>query len=91
MNMSTKKGPGRSKLLVSPAWNKILKIWDTLLSSSKKKYNAAKITSKFFYHKKLELLEITLKKSRKSNAHQKNINIKYIQRIFALPAMQWKW
>ena len=30
MNISTKKTPRRTKILISPVWNNILKIWDTI-------------------------------------------------------------
>ena len=42
------------------------------MSSCKYKYNAAKIISKLFYHKKLKLLEITWKRNHKS--HARNLN-----------------
>ena len=53
-----KKTPQRTKILISPVRNKILKS-ETHFLSSKQKYNAIKIISKFFHHKKLELPQRT--------------------------------
>ena len=56
--------------------------------SDKYKINEVKIISKLFYQKKLGLLEIT----QESHAQNlKNMHIKYLQRTFALPAIQCKW
>ena len=55
-----KKTPRWTKILTSPVWNKILKIWDTFWTHTNRSTMQQKLFQ-FFYHKKLKLLEITSK------------------------------
>ena len=72
-----KKTTQRTKI-ISTVWNKVLKIWDTFFELTQKKYNTAEISSNFFYHK-LELLEITWKRTSKAMPKiEKNMHILYI-------------
>ena len=80
-----KKKTRWTKILISPVWNKILKIWDTFFELIQIEIECIKSYFKvFFYHKKLEFLEITYKKERKSHTQNfKKYFIIYLQRIFA--------
>ena len=62
-----KKTPRRNKILMSPVWNKILNFWDKLfeLIQIEVQYGKKYFKDIFFYHKKLELLEIIEKELQK--------------------------
>ena len=67
-----KKIPRRAKILISPVWPRRAKIlispvWKISLFELIQKYDVAKTSSKLFYHKKMELLEKTLKRNCKSH------------------------
>ena len=66
-----KKTPRRTELLIFPVWNKICKIWDVLSEIIKIEVQCSKNYAKIFYLKKLELLEITKKRNRKSRERQR--------------------
>ena len=86
-----KTTPWRKKILISPVWNRILKIWDTIFEFKQIDVQCNKNYFKLLYHKKLKLLEVTWKRNRKSyTQHGTNIYIIYLQIIFALAAIQCK-
>ena len=55
----SKKTPWRTKILIFPVWNKILKIWSTLFEIIQIEVQYSKMYLKFFYDMKLGFLEIT--------------------------------
>ena len=58
--------PRRTKMLICPVWNKILKIWGSLFDLTQIEDNEVNIVSKFFYHKNVELLEKHRKRTAKA-------------------------
>ena len=62
----------RTKLLISPIWNKNLEIWVTISEAHTIEVQCSKNYFNFFYLKKLELLEITWKRNRKNHSQNKN-------------------
>ena len=74
-----KKTLRRTKMLLFPDWNKILKIWDTLFELIQIEVQCIKNYFKFFYHKKLELLEKEPQKPRlKLKKYLSNIYREYL-------------
>ena len=73
-----KETPRRTKLLIPSASSKTLIISDTLFELINKEVKCSKISLKFLYNKKLELLETTQEKNRKSHAQDWKIWILYI-------------
>ena len=69
-----KKTPRRTKILTSPVWNKILKIWDIPFELIQIEVRYSRNYFNFFYHKKLELLKRTAKATPKIE--------KYVHYIF---------
>ena len=55
----SKKTPRRTKILIFPVWNKILKIWSTLFEIIQIEVQYSKMYLKIFYDMKLGFLEIT--------------------------------
>ena len=55
----SKKTPRRTKILIFPVWNKILKIWSTLFEIIQIEVQHSKMYFKIFYDMKLGFLEIT--------------------------------
>ena len=87
-----KKRSRRTKILISPVWNKILKIWDNFSELIQIEAQCSKNDFTFFCRKKLELL----KKHRKRTAeatpkNEKKFLKKKIEKIFVLSAIQCKW
>ena len=78
-----KMTPRRTKIL-TPVWNKILKIRDTLFELMRIEVQCFKNYFKVFYHKKQELLEITKKRNWKSHAPNWKICVLYIYREYLL-------
>ena len=78
-------------MLISPVWNKTLKIWDTLFELINIKYKAAKINSNFFLLQEAGAFWNNIKEPQKTRPKLKNMYITYLLRIFALPAIQRKW
>ena len=86
-----KKAPRRTKILIYPVYNKILKNWDTLfelinieVQCSKKKFN-------FFLRQEVRAFGNIGKKPQKPSPKLKSMYIIDLLRIFTLPAMQHKW
>ena len=73
-----RKTPRRTKILISPVWNKVLKIWGTFWADKYRRYITAKISSIFVYNKKLDLVETIKEKKRKNHAQNWKICILYI-------------
>ena len=83
LNISTKKHITQNKNVNISSLKQDFKNLRQFLSSYKQKYNAAKKYFFFFYHKKLEFLEITQKRNCKN--HVQKIYIKYLQKILLCP------
>ena len=80
--LQKKKTPPRTKVLISSVWNKILKTWETLSELIEIQVQCIKNYFKFFYHKKLELLEITYNIEKESQMLRPKLK-KYVYYIFA--------
>ena len=76
-------------MLISPVWNKIFKIWDTLFEAINIE---AQCSKKVFLQQEAEAFENHLgKEPQKPRPKLKNMYISYLLRIFPLPAIQCKW
>ena len=72
-------------MLISPVWNKILKIWDTFFELIKKSTMQQKLFQ-FFLPQEAGAFGINIEKEpQKPRPQLKNMYIIYLQRIFALP------
>ena len=78
-----KKTPQWTKILISPVWNKILKIWDAFWAHTNRSTTPKKYFN-FFYHKKLELLEIIGKRISKNHVKNWKKSIWYSYRVYLL-------
>ena len=79
-----KETPGRTKILMFPVSNKILKIWDIFFELIQIEVECSKKYFNFFYHKELELLKTAKKRNCKGQAKVENINILNIDRAYLL-------
>ena len=87
------KTPRTTKILISLVWSKILKIWYTLFEIIQIKVQCNKSYFKFFLPQEVGAFGNNIEKEpQKSRPNLKNkMYIIYLQRIFALPAIPWKW
>ena len=89
-----KKTPRRTKILISPVWNKILKIWDTLFELIQIEGKCSKKFFKISLSKEAEASGNNREKEPPKKATPKIEKI-YVLNIyreyFALPAIQCKW
>ena len=77
--------------LISPVWNKILKVWGTLFELIEIEVQCSKIYFKTFLPQEAGASgNIIETKPKKPSSKLKNMYIIYLQKIFALPGIQWK-
>ena len=88
-----KKALRRTKILLFPVWNKILKIWDTLFEIIQIEAQCSKVYFKFFSSREAGASGNHIEKEPQKPRQKlkKYVYIKHLQIIFALPAIQCKW
>ena len=87
-----KKTPRGTKLLISPFWNKILKIWERLFGLIQIEIQYRKNYFKMSLSQETAASGSNIEKEpQKSVQNWKIIKIKYLQRMFALPVIHYKW
>ena len=79
-------------MLISPVWDKILKFWDTVSELMQIEVQCSKNYFKFFLSQEAGAFGNKIEKEQQKPCSKLNwMYIIYLQRIFALPAIQCKW
>ena len=79
-------------MLISPVWNKVLKIWDILFELINIKVECSKNYFNIFLHQEAGAFGNNIgKEPQKPHPKFKNMYIIYLLGLFALSAIQCKW